>query len=243
MTENPFTNQAQIRLSVGRFSESHCDLDISFGSPENGQWRSWMAILPPDEAKELLKQLTYLMGRENDRTAVIPIRELHATIGEVGDSVSSWMWWGKGDGEGRNVGERYTCRCGVSEGQLHVFGCDYEMCSKCGERLYYECVCYDHGIYSLPPDDALLESITTTGRLPYILYPNHCVRCGELWPYMFMVPDSEWEYYVPKGHRQDMLCEQCYDEIVALVDKHHPRPDFPLTDWEKVNRPGRVIIG
>jgi hypothetical protein len=243
---NPFGNDAQIRLSIGTFSPKFDDLCISFGVPVDGKFKSWMAILPPDQTKHLLKQLTYLLRRDNDKMVVIPIkmRPENSTWEQVTkDHVASWWWWAPKEGSGTNVDELYHCQCGASEGQFHTFGCDYEMCPKCGERLYYECSCFPESCYTLPPGPELEKLITALGRVPNIVYPNHCVRCGELWPYMFMVPDAEWRYYIPKGHGDDMLCEQCYDEIVSLIDKHHPKPVFELTEWEKVHRPSKVIIG
>jgi hypothetical protein len=57
------------------------------------------------------------------------------------------------------------------------------------------------------------------GLVPYIIYPNLCVRCGMLWPEMFSVPDEEWEHYVQVDQRQQMLCRPCYDTIKRLIDE------------------------
>ena len=64
--------------------------------------------------------------------------------------------------------------------------------------------------------DAILEA---KGRIPYIVYPNMCCRCGCLWPEMFRVPDEEWEHYVEPGARRKMLCKPCWDTIKAMIDK------------------------
>jgi hypothetical protein len=56
------------------------------------------------------------------------------------------------------------------------------------------------------------------GRVPNILWPNICGRCGELWPEMFRVPDEEWNQYVEIEQRRKMLCQRCYDEIKELID-------------------------
>ena len=65
--------------------------------------------------------------------------------------------------------------CGVKEGQLHRFGCDMECCASCGGQLIW-CACP--------------SSTSTKERVPFILYPNLCAKCGTLWPEMFMVPDE-----------------------------------------------------
>jgi hypothetical protein len=55
------------------------------------------------------------------------------------------------------------------------------------------------------------------GRVPFILYPNMCAKCGKLWPDMFSVSDQEWEQYVEKGQRDKMLCKPCYDQIKIWI--------------------------
>ena len=233
---------AQIRITVGTFSGEHDDITISFSDGE----KIWMAVIPPRQSKYLLKQLTWLSKRDNNKLAMIPMksRDEALTYEDARNHYQTDWWWMVDDG-GDAVSERYHCPCGASEGQFHEFGCDFESCPKCGERLWMECDCFTSLFPDVPIEEMveLKEAITAIGRVPNIVYPNHCVRCGELWPYMFMVPDAEWRYYIPPGHIDDMVCEQCYDEIVALIDKHHPKPVFELTEWEKVHRPGRVIIG
>lgn len=101
----------------------------------------------------------------------------------------------------------YICHdCGAWEGQIHHWGCDMEECPKCGRQLI-SCDC-----------QLSEQQATNLGRVPHIVWPNLCARCGELWPDMFMVPDREWKRYVPKSKRGKMLCRRCYDEIRKLVD-------------------------
>ena len=69
-----------------------------------------------------------------------------------------------------------------------------------------------------PQTHEWLRRLNEAGRVPYMIYPNHCGRCGELWPNMFMVPDEEWKKYIPIRHRDEMICQACYDEIKALID-------------------------
>jgi hypothetical protein len=53
----------------------------------------------------------------------------------------------------------------------------------------------------------------TKGRVPFVLYPNICRRCGELWPKMFMVSDEEWAKYIQVSERHEMICRGCFDQI------------------------------
>jgi hypothetical protein len=57
------------------------------------------------------------------------------------------------------------------------------------------------------------------GRIPFVVYPNMCARCGRLWPKMFMVPDEEWKRYVEPRMRDAMLCERCYAWIKKVIDR------------------------
>ena len=56
------------------------------------------------------------------------------------------------------------------------------------------------------------------GRVPFILWPNICGRCGETWPEMFMVSNEEWEKYVSLRNRRKMLCRGCLAYIKQLID-------------------------
>jgi hypothetical protein len=98
--------------------------------------------------------------------------------------------------------------CGVKEGQLHrrhISGdiCDMESCPVCGgQRL--SCGC----------------SLKGKKRIPYIVWPWVCARCGEVWPEEFYVPDEEWKRYIEPGRRSVILCEPCFREIKHLIDTH-----------------------
>ena len=94
--------------------------------------------------------------------------------------------------------------CGVKEGQLHIPGCDMECCASCGGQSIWRGNC--------PSSTSMKE------RVPFILYPNLCAKCGTLWPEMFMVPDEEWERYIEPRMRGKMLCEACYTQIKEWVD-------------------------
>lgn len=128
-----------------------------------------------------------------------------------------------------------TCHdCGVQEGQLHKYDCDMERCPFCGEQLVNSVTCgcvykilnidcskgswaYSHGL-TKHQEEKWLEILNKKGRVPYIIYPNICRRCGVLWPKMFMVPNAEWEKYVEIRKQGLMLCRSCYDEIKRLIE-------------------------
>lgn len=57
------------------------------------------------------------------------------------------------------------------------------------------------------------------GRVPFILYPNICRRCGEIWPDMFKVTDADWEKYVQITERDEMLCLSCFEQIKGYIDE------------------------
>jgi len=56
------------------------------------------------------------------------------------------------------------------------------------------------------------------GRVPWILYPSMCCRCGQIWPEMFMVDDAEWERYVAPAQQGSVICRPCYDWIRRVTD-------------------------
>ncbi len=134
----------------------------------------------------------------------------------------------------------YTCHdCGAKEGEIHEFGCDMEYCPYCGGQLL-SCACaykflkldcrpgtrvYQKGM--TPKEvERWISLLDLKGRVPCICYPNHCVRCGALWPEMFMVSDAEWKHYIQINQRDEMLCWTCYQNIVAMIDAHVTRPNW-----------------
>jgi hypothetical protein len=77
---------------------------------------------------------------------------------------------------------------------------------------------YEHG---LPEGIANKweEVLDKKGRIPYIVYPNLCCRCGTKFPEMFSVPDEVWEKYVAPAERCRILCKPCFERIKKLIDK------------------------
>ena len=130
------------------------------------------------------------------------------------------------------MAKRKTCGdCGTKEGQLHILGCDMEGCPFCGNQLI-SCRCvykklgidvspgswaYSHGLTDAQQEE-WKKLLSDKGRIPFILYPNLCAKCGTLWPEMFLVPDAEWKHYIEPQMRREMLCEACYIQIKAWID-------------------------
>jgi len=134
--------------------------------------------------------------------------------------------------------KRAICHdCKVKEGELHVPGCDMERCPFCGGQLI-SCACrykllgyaYDWDaeycglpkeIYKngLPEEKEKIWLDSLKGiRVPWIQYPNICIKCGELWPEMFSVPDQEWRHYIQKNEQKEVLCRDCYKFIKEVID-------------------------
>ncbi len=132
--------------------------------------------------------------------------------------------------------------CGVEEGKTHLFGCDMEECPFCGEQIL-SCSCvyqllgynfdsqkplaglplqiYENG---LPPEktNEWIEILNKKGRIPWIQYPLICAHCGKLWPDFFIVPNEEWEKYIPQSQKHIMLCPECYAWIKQTIDNEQP---------------------
>lgn len=127
--------------------------------------------------------------------------------------------------------KEYRCHdCNVLEGEIHGYGCDMERCPFCGRQLITCACCFEHLGIDISPDSwawhngltidqkfQWIDILEMKGRIPYIIYPNICARCGELWPKMFHVPDEEWNFYVTPNMRGAMLCLECYNEIKQLI--------------------------
>jgi hypothetical protein len=105
-----------------------------------------------------------------------------------------------------NPYESHSCPdCGVEEGDIHVRGCDQEKCYRCGwQALSCPCTLSD------PP-------LRSQSRVPHIVYPQRCARCGDPYPAYFSVPDAVWNKAIQRDHREAMLCEECFVYIQYLL--------------------------
>ena len=86
-------------------------------------------------------------------------------------------------------------------------GCDMEWCPFCGGQLI-----------SCPCSENKKQKLDAKRRVPFILYPIMCAKCGTLWPEMFMVSDKEWNRYIEKSRRDEVICRPCYDQIKIWID-------------------------
>lgn len=135
----------------------------------------------------------------------------------------------------------HDCRC--KEGELHMLGCDMEKCPFCGGQLI-SCNCryellgfkydFSHPTCGLPKEiyenglpadlnNKWLQILENMGRVPYIVYPIICARCGKLWPEFFRIPDDEWGKYIRIDKRDVVLCKDCYSTIKGLIDTYTPK--------------------
>jgi hypothetical protein len=122
-------------------------------------------------------------------------------------------------------GQRISCECPMKRfypTYKPVFNspADFFKMTKAekAERIGLPLDVYMNGL----PDDQQAEwdrIEAAKGRVPFILYPNICRRCGALWPKMFKVSDEEWEKYIEAAQRGEMICRGCYDQIKGYVDE------------------------
>ena len=106
------------------------------------------------------------------------------------------------------MANRAQCHdCGCFEGELHMPDCDMEWCPFCGGQLI-SCLCSENK----------KQKLDAKRRVPFILYPNMCAKCGALWPEMFLVSDREWKRHIEKSQRSKLICRPCYDQIKTWID-------------------------
>ena len=119
--------------------------------------------------------------------------------------------------------------CGVMEGEIHHYGCDMERCPFCDRQLLgCGCIYYKLNLDCSPgtklykegptpeQEKKWLEILEKKGRIPYLQIPNLCGLCGENWPELFMVSDSEWDKYVVPQLQGKILCQDCYEFLKRL---------------------------
>jgi hypothetical protein len=79
-------------------------------------------------------------------------------------------------------------------------------------------------------DAAFEKMLEDKGRIPYIVYPNLCARCGCRWPDLFHVSDEDWNRYVEPRERNKLLCRPCYDWIKEVIDTARQKTHTPHKD-------------
>lgn len=139
-----------------------------------------------------------------------------------------------------------ACECGAEEGQFHAWRCRWELCTFCGSTNASGCECvYDHLGLKQRQNPAGFNYLSETvwkdgltheqdqlwrtrcenrGRLPYVYAPQVCGRCGTLWPEIFVVQDTAWEYYAGPLLRSALLCEPCFTTLRQNIDRNQARP-------------------
>ena len=120
--------------------------------------------------------------------------------------------------------------CGVKEGQFHKFGCIMEICPFCGKKLascscrYNKLECDLEKVYynglSKEEEKKWISILNQKGRIPYILYPEICHRCGKLWPDTFVVTFSDIIKYIEPNMRSKIICKDCFEYIKNIIDKN-----------------------
>src|SRR5262245_17932917 len=92
---------------------------------------------------------------------------------------------------------RQRCQdCQVREGEDHAPGCGQVVCASC--------------LKGVDVDDDPCECATPLPA-PFFYTPPLCMRCGALWPEMYMA--DEWPKVIPEVYQEELLCLECYAEV------------------------------
>lgn len=114
-------------------------------------------------------------------------------------------------------------RCPFCRGQLISCGCEYKHFYPSYVGIFSDLPTaglprevYENGL-PLEQETEWDRILEAKGRHPYVVSPNLCSRCGQLWPDMFMVDD--WPEVIPLPLRDEMLCRDCYELIKGFVEE------------------------
>lgn len=115
--------------------------------------------------------------------------------------------------------------CDCKEGKIHKFDCDMERCPFCGNQLItcdcmYEKLQIKGDTHTIEHEKEWLEILEKRGRIPYIIYPVMCVKCGVFQYHedLFSVPNEEWNKYIQPDMRGEVICKPCYDFIKEAIN-------------------------
>lgn len=92
--------------------------------------------------------------------------------------------------------------CGCEEGELHLVGCDHEICPICKKQLLS---CEKHN----------WSDFIDVEREPYFKDTLTCIRCGKLFPNFIMVSEEQWKKICGCTYKiEDVLCPECMQFII-----------------------------
>ncbi len=134
----------------------------------------------------------------------------------------------------------YLCHdCGISEGELHRFGCKKEKCPFCGGYLavcgchYKKLGFYDRSRFTattnyLPVDiyenglskklkKQWLDILNNKRRVPYIYYPKICCKCGAVNPKKVIYFGCRWEFFIELSMQDKVICDECFGFIYEVI--------------------------
>jgi ferredoxin len=116
-------------------------------------------------------------------------------------------------------------RCPFCGGQLISCDCVYEKLKlKDPARYGTETAHLPPEVYRRGLNDGQAAQwdavLRRRGLIPFIEWPNYCAMCGLLWPDLFMVPDAEWRFYIPREYQRTVICRPCYDRIKRDTEQH-----------------------
>jgi len=111
---------------------------------------------------------------------------------------------------------------------LHQLGCFRESCACCA----HQAMSCGHA-----------DDVAHFRRVPFILWGNVCPGYGMLDPDFFDAPSTVWRYYIELLHRRPVICINCWDRIVSLIDggRYQAKPGGPVASGPRRGNSGTPI--
>ena len=107
-------------------------------------------------------------------------------------------------------------------GQLIACGCCYDYLGIRDQR-YGVATAFPPAVYNngLTPqlEERWRDILHRRGRVPYVVYPYFCARCGQPYPELFAVPDEEWERNVDPRHQRSVFCLDGYQFVKGAAER------------------------